>query len=66
MGLLIHLGVRDSNYVVGAWIFVGFRVIHSLVHCSVNNIKLRFSAYCISTIALWWMWFEFGQSVLKN
>ena len=66
MGFLMLLGITDLIFTRGAWIFVGFRIIHSLIHCTVNVIKFRFIAYFISTGALWWMWFEFARIFLKN
>ena len=45
----------DAVYVVAAWIFVAFRVLHSAVHCTVNIVPLRFLFYCISTLAIWFM-----------
>ena len=45
----------DSIYINAAWIFFGFRTLHSLVHCTFNLIMLRFYLYLISAIALWFM-----------
>jgi hypothetical protein len=45
----------DALYVGAAWMFVGFRVFHSAVHCTINIIVLRFWLYCISAAALWLM-----------
>jgi hypothetical protein len=45
----------DSTYVIAAWIFFVFRVLHSAVHCTVNVIIVRFWLYCISALALWFM-----------
>ncbi len=45
----------DPVYVNAGWIFVIFRVCHSLIHCTVNRITLRFSCYLLSTIALWFI-----------
>ena len=45
----------DSIYINAAWIFFGFRTLHSLVHCTFNLILLRFYLYLISAIALWFM-----------
>ena len=45
----------DSTYVAAAWIFVGFRALHSLVHCTVNIVILRFWLYFVSTAAVWFM-----------
>jgi len=45
----------DTIYVTAAWAFVGFRIIHSGVHCLINNVMLRFGVYCVSAFALWFM-----------
>jgi hypothetical protein len=45
----------DNLYLNTAWIFFGFRAIHSIVHCTFNLITLRFAAYLISTLAVWFM-----------
>ena len=56
--LVLYLYVTqrvDGTYLVAAWIFVGFRVLHSLVHCTFNHVPLRFWMYAISTVALWFI-----------
>jgi len=45
----------DSVYLVASWVFVGFRVLHSAVHCSVNIVMLRFYLYLASTLAVWFI-----------
>jgi hypothetical protein len=45
----------DIVYVIAAWGFVLFRVMHSAVHCTFNRVMLRFHLYLYSTIALWFM-----------
>jgi len=45
----------DGAYVVAAWGFFLFRVLHSAVHCTFNFIPLRFALYVISAGALWFM-----------
>jgi hypothetical protein len=45
----------DRGYVIAAWGFFAFRVLHSLVHCTFNFIPLRFVLYVISAGALWFM-----------
>jgi hypothetical protein len=45
----------DTPYVVAAWGFFAFRVMHSAVHCTFNFIPLRFVLYVISAAALWYM-----------
>jgi hypothetical protein len=56
--LALHLFATeqvDAAYVSAAWIFVGFRVLHSAVHCTVNIIMLRFYLYLFSTLAVWFI-----------
>ena len=48
-------GTVDALHVYTAWVFVAFRVAHSLVHCTINIVKLRFGVYAIASVALWFM-----------
>jgi hypothetical protein len=48
-------GQVDAIYLIAAWTFFCFRVVHSLIQCTVNIVMLRFAAYMISSIALWFM-----------
>jgi hypothetical protein len=50
---LFVTGEVDAGYVIGAWAYVAFRALHSLVHCSINKVRLRFVLYFLSTIVLW-------------
>jgi hypothetical protein len=45
----------DGLHVAAAWIFVGFRALHSAVHCTINVVMLRFYLYLISTVAVWFI-----------
>ena len=45
----------DPVFVCSGWAFVGLRAAHSLVHCTVNIVKLRFAAYLLSSLVLWFM-----------
>ncbi len=57
-GLCLYLhvtGTSDIYYVVAAWIFFAFRVLHSLVHCTSNIVMLRFYLYATGALALWFM-----------
>ena len=56
--LVLYLHVTqsvDAAYLGAAWVFVGFRALHSVVHCTFNVIILRFTLYAISTLALWFI-----------
>lgn len=53
--LLFTTGQVDSTHVIAAWVFVGFRALHSVVHCTWNLVMLRFNLYLVSTLAVWFM-----------
>ena len=56
--LVLYLFVTnqvDAVYVIAAWVFVVFRVLHSAVHCTFNLIMLRFYLYLVATLAVWFM-----------
>jgi len=54
----------DGAYLTAAWIFVAFRALHSLVHCTVNVVMLRFYLYLVATVAVWFIAFRAGLARL--
>jgi len=59
--LLLYLFITqqvDTVYVNAAWIFVVFRVLHSVVHCTFNLVILRFYLYLFATLAVWFITFR--------
>jgi hypothetical protein len=48
----------DGAYVTAAWIFAGFRALHSAVACTINIVNLRFFVYLIASLALFTMVFR--------
>jgi hypothetical protein len=61
---LFSVGHVDKVYLAAAWVFVLFRVAHSLVHCTVNVIIVRFWLYALSTLALWFMLLRAALGIL--
>jgi hypothetical protein len=56
--LVIYLFITrqvDVAYMTSAWVFVGFRILHSAVHCTFNLVILRFYFYLFSTLAVWFI-----------
>ena len=45
----------DGVYLLAAWWFFAFRVVHSLIHCTYNKVVHRFAAYMLAAIGLWTM-----------
>jgi len=48
----------DTYYVLAAWIFVFFRILHSIMHCTLNIIMIRFYLYLASCMALFYIGFR--------
>lgn len=53
--MLFATGEVDAIYVAAAWGFLGFRVLHSLIHCTINRVMARFLCYLASSVLLWLM-----------
>jgi hypothetical protein len=60
---LFVMGWVDGLYLQAAWAFAGLRVLHSLVHCTINRVSLRFATYFLSSLVLWGMVARFGVQV---
>ena len=45
----------DTVYLTAAWVFAGFRILHSVMHCTANIIPVRFLLYLVSAFSLWFM-----------
>ena len=50
--VLAIVGQGDGLNAVLAWVYVGLRVIHSLVHATVNKIVARFAIFIASGLVL--------------
>lgn len=56
VSLLLYVTKQvDGTYMVLAYAYLGFRVLHSIIHCTYNKVVHRFLAYVISSILLWIM-----------
>jgi hypothetical protein len=49
---LALLGAGDGPNVALAWLYVGSRVVHSLVQATVNIILLRFALFMVGSLLL--------------
>lgn len=52
-------GVATAGLVTAAWVFVGLRALHSLIHVSYNRVLHRFLVYFASTALMFAMWAVF-------
>ena len=58
-------GGSTPGALTAAWIFVGLRALHSLIHVSYNRVTHRFLVYAASTLLLFGMWAVFLQRILQ-
>ena len=49
-----------------AWLFVAFRVLHSIIHCGYNKVMHRFRAYFAGGVALWLLWGVLAAGLLRG
>ncbi len=53
-------GIGGAFFEAGCWGYVGLRAVHSAIHCTFNNVMLRFGAYLLSTLLLLALWIAFA------
>ena len=68
VAILLALGlmVQDPLLVWLSWGFVGLRAVHSLIHCSYNNVMHRFAFYAASCLVLLLIWVRLAAYVLMH
>jgi hypothetical protein len=49
-------GRVDPTALAVAWIYVGLRAVHSVIHLTYNNVLHRLTAYALSNLALAVLW----------
>ncbi len=52
---LAILGLGSGINLTLAWVYVGLRIAHSLVHCTSNIVAARFSLFLLSVICQIWL-----------
>ena len=45
--------------VIGAWCYFGLRVVHTIIHCTYNNVMHRLAAFAIGFVLLVGLWIAF-------
>ena len=63
--MLVVSGTSSNTDLALAWAFVGLRALHSLIHCTINVVPLRFAAYLLSSLVLWAMVLRFSFSIFN-
>lgn len=49
---LALLGLGDGVNLIWAWVYVGLRIVHSLVQALINKIEIRFLLFVLSNVPL--------------
>jgi hypothetical protein len=49
---IVLVGHSDPLHMYLAWAYVGLRVVHTLIQCTVNIVNLRFMVFAVSTLVL--------------
>lgn len=64
--LAAQLGVSDAVSLALAWAFVALRTVHSLVHCTYNQVMTRFVAYALATLVLIAFWVRLALALATS
>lgn len=56
----------SSFFIIGAWVYVALRCIHSFIHLTYNRVMHRFAVYVLSTVVLFVLWAGFAVQVLQS
>lgn len=60
----IGTGVVPPWLVIGAWLFVALRVVHSAIQCTYNKVMHRFRAYIAGFLVIVVLWIGFVISLV--
>jgi len=63
---LVAVRAADTLVVVCAFGFLAFRIAHSVIHCTYNQVMHRFTVYAIASLFLWVMVLRLAVAVLAG
>ncbi|MCF7499588.1 MULTISPECIES: MAPEG family protein [unclassified Pseudoalteromonas] len=52
----LQVNAAGFVFVILAWIYVGLRLLHSVIHLTTNTLKLRYYSFVISSFIMLIMW----------
>jgi hypothetical protein len=53
-------------FVIGAWLFVALRAVHSAIHLTYNKVMHRFYAYAAGTVLVFLLWAVFAFRLVAS
>lgn len=63
MLLALVLLMQDPVLVILAWLYVGLRTVHSLIHTTYNIVMQRFWVYIFSCVTLFAIWLRLAWNI---
>lgn len=60
------LGAFNSLTLVVAWLFVGSRCLHSIIHLGYNNVTHRFLAYGVGLLSVLFLWTQLLMTLSRT
>lgn len=64
-GALLLTANATTVFIVGAWLFVLLRIVHSLIQCTYNKVLHRFYVFLASSGLLLALWIGLGIRILS-
>ncbi|MEJ2106639.1 MAG: MAPEG family protein [Acidiferrobacteraceae bacterium] len=56
--------LADDRLLVLAWLYVGLRWLHSVIHISYHRVTHRYGVHVLSTLVLWGFWTVLAARIL--
>lgn len=56
----------SAFFIVGAWVYVALRYVHSFIHITYNRVMHRFAVYVLSTVVLFVLWAALAVQLLRG
>jgi hypothetical protein len=63
--LTLMLMLQDNIIVVLAWIYVGLRYVHSIIHITYNRVMHRFMVFIFSAVVLFAIWVRLSWLIIQ-
>ncbi len=67
VAVLVALATAQTGWLVLllAWLFVGLRIVHSLIHCSYNRVMHRFVVFLCGAAVLLVLWIVLALGLIR-
>jgi hypothetical protein len=66
VAIAVGLGHIPSWLVLSAWVYVGLRIVHSVIHCTYNNVMHRLVAFLLGFVLLVVTWIGYVFEIVAR